>query len=259
MNKYIEKIAELLDDEETHAKAVARGTRALGRGWLESLAGTAAGGVVGRVLGGAPGAALGGIVGGSAGGLHGIGRSVQNQGKEMSKQASTSLSRYVDRQGLPGSGKNGQAFMGSAALNKSYTGESPVGSVREGGFMKQPIHSLFSGKVVGERTVDNTATRKSGDILARQPSLQDRLAAKRAGTFQAGPGPRVKPSIPGAKPLVGNVKKVAPPAGILQRVMGMAKRHPLLAGIAGAGALGGAAYAAGRSSGQSQPQSVYYQ
>lgn len=179
--------------------------------------------------------------------------------KYIEKIASTRLGREVDRLGLPGSGKDGGAHMGSAALNKAYTGASPTGQVLAGGTMQKPVRGLFSGKVKGYETVPNTATRSTGDVLARQPSIQERLAAKRAGQFQAGPGPRVKPTIPGAMPSVGNVAKAAPPAGILQRALGMAKRHPMAAGIAGAGALGGLAYAAGRNSGQSQPQAMYYQ
>ena len=179
--------------------------------------------------------------------------------KYIEKIASTRLSREVNRLGLPGSGADGKPKLGAAALNKAFTGETPMGRVLEGGTMQKPIRGFFSGKVKGYETVGNTATRASGDVLARQPSIQDRLAAKRSGQFQAGPGPRVKPNIPGAVPPVGNVPKAAAPSGILQRSLSLAKRHPVAAGIAGAGALGGAAYAAGKMSGQSQPQGMYYQ
>lgn len=260
MNKYIEKIAESASmEDEGQARAVKRGLRAVGRGFGEALIGAGSGSAIGRTAGGAKGAALGSMLGGLAGGVHGVGRSVQNQIAEMNKQASTRLSREVDRLGLPGSGKDGGKQLGTAALNRAYTGASPTGQVLSGGTMQQPVRGLFSGRVKGYQTVPNTATRTSGDILARQPSVQDRLAAKRSGQFQAGPGPRVKPFIPGAKPLVGNVPKAAPPAGILQRALSLAKRHPVAAGIAGAGALGGLAYAAGNRVGQSQLQGMYYQ
>lgn len=266
MNKYIEKIAE--DKDETHTRALLRGTRALGRGWGESILGTVSGasigGALGKIRGGGAGAAaggvLGGMVGGTLGAVHGTGRSVQNQAAEMKKQASTRLSRYVDEMGLPGSGRNGEAYLGSAALNKAYTGASPTAQVLSGGTMSQPTRGLFTGRVNGSVTVPNTATRSTGDILARRPSLADRLAAKRSGTFMPGTGPRVKPNIPGAKPPVGNLPKAAP-QGILSKALSMAKRHPLAAGLAGATALGGLAYAAGNRSGQqsAQPQGMYYQ
>ena len=180
--------------------------------------------------------------------------------KYIEKIASTRLSREVNRLGLPGSGADGQPKLGAAALNKAYTGESPTGQVLSGGITRTPTRSFFSGRVTGEKISPNTATRATGDILARRPSLADRLAAKKSGTFVPGTGPSVKPNIPGAKPLVGNVPKAAP-QGILSKALSMAKRHPLAAGLAGATALGGLAYAAGNRSGQqsAQPQGMYYQ
>jgi hypothetical protein len=266
MNKYIEKIAESKD--ETHTRALLRGTRALGRGWGESIlggiSGASIGGALGKIRGGGAGAAaggvLGGMVGGTLGAVHGTGRSVQNQAAEMKKQASTRLSRYVDEMGLPGSGRNGEAYLGSAALNKAFTGESPTGQVLSGGITKTPIHSLFSGREIGEKISPNTATRSSYDALARQPAMADRLATLKARDPSAGPVRSIKPNIPGAKPTVGNLPKAAP-QGILSKALSMAKRHPLAAGLAGATALGGLAYAAGNRSGQqsAQPQGMYYQ
>lgn len=170
------------------------------------------------------------------------------ENKYLEKIASTALSRYVDKNSLPGSGRNGEPAMGAAQLNKAYTGATPKGPVLSGGTVQVSKKQLLTGRTIGMRNVPNTATRMSGDSLAAGPSLSQRLANHKKGLPHQSLGPAT--SIPGAKPPIPTKAPIAK-GGLLNRALGFVKRNPVLA--AGGALAGGVAAGRLLSSRKSEP------
>lgn len=220
MNKYLEKVANystvhnyLKEHERGHGTAIMNGLRASGRGALESFAGGVAGGAVGSlasVLTGGRGAtiapAVGSLVGSLAGGIHGVGRSIQNQVGISPKEDKVGIVNRAFR-------ANGRGLLESVGFG-----------IPTGGLLAIPggLHGM--GRSIQNQKVENRIEHH------KQAEFSENFPRSAASTEKINAHYKNK--------MVPYQQK-----GILQRAVGMVKKHPIVAAgsvaaLAGSGYVG---------------------